>query len=61
MSAPSRRPEIRRRRARKQKTDKLRTMYAAARSDSDRDRIVGKAQKMNPAFNLNQFLNKVGK
>lgn len=56
MSAPSRRPEIRRRRARKQKTDKLRSLYTAAKSDSERNRIITKAQKMNPAFNLNEFL-----
>lgn len=56
MSAPSRRPEIRRRRARKQKTDKLRSFYAAAKTDSDRNRIINKARKMNPAFKLSEFL-----
>lgn len=61
MSAPSRRPEIRRRRARKQKTDKLRSLYASAKSDSDKNRIIAKARKMNPAFNLDDFLKSVSK
>jgi hypothetical protein len=42
MSAPSRRPEIRRRRTRKEKIQKLRKKLATAGSDSDRSRISGK-------------------
>lgn len=42
MSAPSRRPEIRRRRTRKEKIHKLRKKLAAAGSDTDRSRITGK-------------------
>lgn len=42
MSAPSRRPEIRRRRARKSKIQKLRKRLAATGSASDRSRIEGK-------------------
>lgn len=55
MSAPSRRPEIRRRRLRKQKMAKLRSRYAAAKSDPERDRIVKRAIRMNPSFNANYF------
>lgn len=42
MSAPSRRPEIRRRRTRKEKILKLRKKLATAGSDSDRTRLSGK-------------------
>ena len=46
MSAPSRRPEIRRRRTRKEKVLKLRKRLAAASSDSDRSRISGKLLRL---------------
>ena len=46
MSAPSRRPEIRRRRARKLKIQKLRKRLAAAGSASDRSRIEGKLNRL---------------
>lgn len=42
MSAPSRRPEIRRRRTRAEKISKLRKRIAAASSSSDRDRLTAK-------------------
>jgi hypothetical protein len=42
MSAPSRRPEIRRRRTRKEKIVKLRKRLAAASTDAERSRIRGK-------------------
>ena len=42
MSAPSRRPEIRRRRARKEKILKLRQRLAAASSESDRSKLNAK-------------------
>jgi hypothetical protein len=61
MSAPSRRPEIRRRRARKKKLDKLRSLYVSSKSESDKNRIIAKARKMNPAFNLNEFLKPIAK
>ncbi len=48
MSGPSRRPEIRRRRARKEKIAKLRKGYAAASSDADRERIVEKLKRLSP-------------
>ncbi len=47
MSGPSRRPEIRRRRTRKEKIVKLRKRLAAASSDADRNRITDKLHKLN--------------
>ena len=49
MSGPSRRPEIRRRRTRKEKILKLRKRLAAASSDADRNRITDKLHKLNLA------------
>ncbi|HUO25206.1 MAG TPA: DUF6800 family protein [Candidatus Aquilonibacter sp.] len=49
MSAPSRRPEIRRRRARKDKITQLRKRLAAAKTDGDRDRITAKLHKLSVA------------
>jgi hypothetical protein len=46
MSAPSRRPEIRRRRTRKEKIVQLRKRLAAAKTDADRSRITAKLQKL---------------
>jgi len=46
MSAPSRRPEIRRRRARKDKISHLRKRLAAAKTDADRSRITAKLHKL---------------
>ena len=46
MSAPSRRPEIRRRRTRKEKVLKLRKRFAAATSDNDRKRIEQKLHRL---------------
>jgi hypothetical protein len=46
MSAPSRRPEIRRRRTRKEKIVQLRKRLAAAKTDADRTRITAKIQKL---------------
>lgn len=45
MSAPSRRPEIRRRRTRNEKIRQLRKRLAAAKTDADRDRITAKLHK----------------
>ena len=42
MSAPSRRPEIRRRRTRKEKILKLRKRIAAASNESERSQLSGK-------------------
>jgi hypothetical protein len=44
MSAPSRRPEIRRRRTRAEKVQKLRKRLAAA-SGADKDRLSGKMRR----------------
>jgi len=46
MSAPSRRPEIRRRRTRKEKILKLRKRHAAASSSSDRERLEKKLHRL---------------
>jgi hypothetical protein len=46
MSAPSRRPEIRRRRVRKEKITKLRKRIAATTSESDRSRLQAKLAKL---------------
>jgi hypothetical protein len=45
MSAPSRRPEIRRRRIRREKIAKLKKRYAAASSEAERSRIAAKLQR----------------
>ena len=42
MSAPSRRPEIRRRRTRAEKIAKLRKRLAAASTSGDKDRLTAK-------------------
>lgn len=49
MSAPSRRPEIRRRRARQHKIATLRKRLALAQSDADRSRIIAKLHKLSIA------------
>jgi hypothetical protein len=46
MSAPSRRPEIRRRRTRKEKIVHLRKRLAAAKTDADRSRLIAKLHKL---------------
>ena len=46
MSAPSHRPEIRRRRARQHKITTLRKRLASAQNDADRTRITTKLQKL---------------
>ncbi|MBZ5599415.1 MAG: hypothetical protein LAN83_13970 [Acidobacteriia bacterium] len=46
MSAPSRRPEIRRRRTRKEKIAKLQKRHAAASAESERTRLAAKLQRL---------------
>jgi hypothetical protein len=46
MSAPSRRPEIRRRRTRKEKIVQLRKRLAAAKTDADRVNLTAKLHKL---------------
>jgi hypothetical protein len=46
MSAPSRRPEIRRRRTRNEKITKLRKRLSVAQSDADKTRITAKLHRM---------------
>jgi hypothetical protein len=49
MSAPSRRPEIRRRRSRKEKIVQLRKRLAAAKAEADRSRLTAKLHKLSIA------------
>ncbi|HEX6503399.1 MAG TPA: DUF6800 family protein [Terriglobales bacterium] len=49
MSAPSRRPEIRRRRTRKEKIAKLRKSFAMSTSDAEKKRITDKLQRLSLA------------
>jgi hypothetical protein len=56
MSAPSRRPEIRRRRTRNEKIVHLRKLYSAARSDADRSRILEKVKKLSKGMTQEEFL-----
>ena len=46
MSAPSRRPEIRRRRTRKDKIAQLRKRLTIAKTDADRSRLTAKLHKL---------------
>jgi hypothetical protein len=46
MSAPSRRPEIRRRRTRAEKVAKLRKRLAAASASTDKDRLTAKLHRV---------------
>ncbi len=46
MSAPSRRPEIRRRRARQHKITTLRKRLATAKTDTDRNTVTAKLHKL---------------
>jgi hypothetical protein len=46
MSAPSRRPEIRRRRARQHKITLLRKRLSSAQTDADRSRVTAKLHKL---------------
>ena len=55
MSAPSRRPEIRRRRTRSEKIEKLQKRYAKASSDSERTQIAAKLHRLSlvsPGYSL---------
>jgi hypothetical protein len=57
MSAPSRRSELRRRRARQEKVSLLRKRYANAGSESDRNLILAKVKKVAPTMTAEQFTN----
>ena len=56
MTTPSRKSEIRRRRARKEKIALLRKRYAAAGSEGDRSRVVEKLRRISPTFKLEEFV-----
>ena len=55
MSTPSRRSELRRRRARNEKVVLLRKRYGATTSESDRHRILEKVKKVAPTLTADQF------
>ncbi|MGI9102823.1 MAG: DUF6800 family protein [Terriglobales bacterium] len=55
MSAPSRRPEIRRRRTRKDKIVALRRRYTKAKTESERTDIFARVKKLSPSITLEQF------
>ncbi len=61
MTAPSRRPEIARRRRRQEKLTLLRKRYATAKSDADRNKIVEKIKRMYPARSPEEVLRVGGK
>ena len=56
MTTPSRKSEIRRRRARKEKIALLRKRYAAATSDGERNRMLEKLRRVSPTFSMEEFL-----
>ena len=56
MSAPSRRPEIRRRRTRAEKVAKLRKRLAAASTSNDKDRLIAKLHRVGLVSPGNLFL-----
>ena len=54
MSAPSRRPEIRRRRTRSVKVAKMRIAYVKANA-ADKTKILAKLYKMTPQLTVTEF------
>jgi len=56
MSAPSRRPEIRRRRTRKEKLLKLRKRLSAATAEGDRKRLEQKLHRLGLVSPTNSLL-----
>jgi hypothetical protein len=60
MSAPSRRPEIRRRQSRHAKIRKLRSRYAKA-SEADRNKIFDKVKVLSPQITLEEFTKTIEK
>ncbi len=55
MTTPSRKSEIRRTRARREKIALLRKRYAKANSESERNRILEKLNRVSPGFSVEQF------
>jgi hypothetical protein len=56
MGAFTKRWTIQRRRARRQKLDRLRKRYGEARSEVDRAAIVAKAHQVSPQMTTEEFL-----
>ena len=61
MTTPSRKSEIRRTRARKEKILLLRKRYAKASSETERSRILDKLKRSSPTFPVEEFLKTVPK
>jgi hypothetical protein len=61
MTTPSRKSEIRRTRARKQKIVLLRKRYAKASSEAERSRILDKLRRASPTFPVEEFVKTVPK
>jgi hypothetical protein len=59
MGAFTKRWTIQKRRARRQRLDKLRKRYSAARSDTDRASIVAKARQVSPQMTEEEFLSPI--
>jgi len=58
MSAPSRRPEIRRRRTRQEKVAKLRKRLGTASASADKDRLTAKLHRLEWASPGNPLVKK---
>ena len=58
MSAPSRRPEISRRRTRREKIDLMRKRYAKA-SPGEREKILEKLRAVSPTMSVEEFTSRV--
>jgi len=55
MTAPSTRPEIRRRRTRREKMDILRRRHAQAQSEAEREAVWAKAKGLSPLMSYEEF------
>jgi hypothetical protein len=56
MSTPSRRSEIRRRRTRTEKINKLRKRYSVAKNDAERTKLTDKLKKVSIGLTLEHFV-----
>jgi hypothetical protein len=59
MGAFTKRWLIKKRRTRRQKLDRLRRLYVAARSDTERTSIIAKARQVSPQISPEQFLSPI--
>ena len=61
MAGSSRKSQIHRRQVRRRKLKALRTRYAAAKSESERNRVMQKTKRLRPAPSETQFLDPIKK